>query len=195
MRYLISLLAVCGCAEAPATDPRVDALEAKVASLEAAVGALPQPADNSGVIRSLADRVTALEAAVKATPAPSKVPHLIVRETEQDLGPFVAWGLAWSEDAGAYYSTVGMTLRYLFPGCQGAPYIQGQPPSLSRYFAGDDGALYLSDAEAQPCTQQSQRVATGCMNGTATYSECSAALATGFAAVVAEPSQVYVTLR
>lgn len=70
--------------------------------------------------------------------------HLIVEETGEDLGLFVDFGAAWSEQLnGVVYYTYGASLVYPEPDCKGAPMMSWPGPlrHASSLIPGPSGTL------------------------------------------------------
>lgn len=88
------------------------------------------PAGASVDVSALVAEIARLEARIVDVEARKavKVPHLVVAETGDDLGPFAGFDRAWSEQLGAYYrlaATVQPT--YSQPKCAGEARTQAVP--------------------------------------------------------------------
>lgn len=88
---------------------------AALAALSARVGQLE--VDRGRLLLMVSDLQTEM-ARLKTREAP-RVPHLIVRETGEDLGPFAGWDRAWSEELGAYYSLLNPYPLFATGNCAG----------------------------------------------------------------------------
>jgi hypothetical protein len=127
MRYIAMtvLVAVSGCssgdavsrAEIEALRGELGALQSELAEVRAQLGAALLGLEMRSGAR--AEEIEAAIAEMKAGGV-GKVPHLVVKATGEDLGPFIGWGSAYSAELGAYYRITGRALVvYTGAGCTG----------------------------------------------------------------------------
>lgn len=118
MRFL--LLAVVGLTACTADNPQFLHYDERIAALEAKQSPAGAVASLQTQNAALAQRVAQLEDVVTKMAAMVHVPHLWTVDGK-DLGPFVGYDAAWSEQLGAYYDLSGANVVYQQKNCTGAP--------------------------------------------------------------------------
>lgn len=158
---LLTTFALLPACKDPDADARITKLEAQVQALQKQIGQQP---DTMGMVTSLQSQIDDLK---KQSAGHVKIPHLVNKDTGEDLGPFISWDERWIDSVGAVIPNVQAWFVFDNPDCTGTKALnRGGNNYEYDYVVGPDLQLYIPGQQIDNYQVASFMLGDACVQGT-----------------------------